>query len=173
MRANTDNFSLSSELDDESHTELADVIEQTTIPSAEDEMQVQSRREELLAHISELSPKERLVLTLRHGVSDNIPKSIGDVANFLNRPADNVTGIVLAGTQKICAKLEISESELAVLLLNTNPNPDSWAIFWKLGDLTPGMSRQIDGQRRDVVRQVSGEGGQVAVGPHVLVVHRS
>src|SRR6266516_7962392 len=69
MHANTDNFSLNAELDDESHTELADVIEQTTIPSAEVEMQAQSRREELLAHISELSPKEQLVLMLRHGIT--------------------------------------------------------------------------------------------------------
>src|SRR5512144_326776 len=62
MQANSDNFSLNAELDDESHTELADVIEQTTVPSAEDEMQEQSRRKELLAHISELSPNERIVL---------------------------------------------------------------------------------------------------------------
>src|SRR5258708_31865244 len=39
MHATSDNFSLNSELDDESHTELAEVLEQTTIPSAEDEMQ--------------------------------------------------------------------------------------------------------------------------------------
>src|SRR5438093_2367407 len=88
MHANTDNFSLNAELDDESHTELADVIEQTTIPSAEDEMQEQSRRDELLAHISELSPKERLVITLRHGVSDNIPKQVTELAGFLNREND-------------------------------------------------------------------------------------
>src|SRR5687767_4903531 len=81
MAANTDNFSLNAELDDESHTELADVIEQTSVPSAEDEMQVQSRRAELLNHISELSPKERLVITLRHGVSDNIPKRVSDIAS--------------------------------------------------------------------------------------------
>src|SRR5438270_1096571 len=68
LQANSDNFSLSTELDDDSHTELGEMIEQTTIPSAEDEMQVQSRRKELLAQISVLSPKERLVLTLRHGV---------------------------------------------------------------------------------------------------------
>src|SRR5207244_6614689 len=36
MHANSDNFSLNAELDEESHTELADVIEQTTVPSAED-----------------------------------------------------------------------------------------------------------------------------------------
>src|SRR5215210_5966078 len=85
LQANTDNYSLNAELDEDSHTELADVIEQTTIPSAEDEMQSQSRREELLAHISELSPKERLVLTLRHGVSDNLPRSVRQLAAFLNR----------------------------------------------------------------------------------------
>lgn len=147
MQANTDNFSLSSELDEESHTELADVIEQTTIPSAEDEMQVASRREELLAHMSELSPKERLVLTLRHGVSDNVPKRIGEVADFLNRPADSVATLVTSGTRKIAEKLNISESELAALLLNTNPNADAWEVFWKLDDLTPGMSQQIDGRR--------------------------
>ncbi|HET7706259.1 MAG TPA: sigma-70 family RNA polymerase sigma factor [Thermoanaerobaculia bacterium] len=147
MQANTDNFSLSSELDEESHTELADVIEQTTIPSAEDEMQVASRREELLAHMSELSPKERLVLTLRHGVSDNVPKRISEVADFLNRSTDNVATLVASGTQKIAEKLGISESELAALLLNTNPNADAWEVFWDLDDLTPGMSQQIDGRR--------------------------
>lgn len=147
MQANTDNFSLSSELDEESHTELADVIEQTTIPSAEDEMQVASRREELLAHMSELSPKERLVLTLRHGVSDNVPKRISEVADFLNRSPDSVAGLVVAGTQKIAEKLAISESELAALLLNTNPNSDAWEVFWNLDDLNPGMSQQIDGRR--------------------------
>src|SRR5512132_2281436 len=94
MHAGSDNFSLNAELDDESHTELADVIEQTTIPSAEHSMQEQSRREELLAHISELSPKERLVLTLRHGVSDNVPMRIVEVADFLNRDAENVRGIL-------------------------------------------------------------------------------
>ena len=147
MQVNADNFSLSSELDEESHTELADVIEQTTIPSAEDEMQEQSRREELLAHMSELSPKERLVLTLRHGVSDNVPKHMVEIAEFLNRPHDNVVSVIASATGKICEKLAIDQSELAVLLLNTNPNADAIDIFWKLGDLTPGMSPQIDGRR--------------------------
>jgi RNA polymerase primary sigma factor len=158
MQANSDNFSLNAELDDESHTELADVIEQTTIPSAEDEMQVQSRREELLAHISVLSPKERLVLTLRHGVSDNVPKLFAEVAEFLNRTLENVGTLVASGTQKICEKLIISESELAVLLLNTNPNPDSWERFWKLNDLTSEISPQIDGRRIDYLQSLRQQG---------------
>jgi len=148
MQANSDNFSLNAELDDESHTELADVIEQTTIPSAEDEMQDQSRRLELLAHMSVLSPKERLVLTLRHGVSDNVPKRVADVAQFLNRPKANVAGILDTANRKICEKLSIVETELAVLLIYTNPNPRASEIFWEeLGDLTAGMSPQIDARR--------------------------
>ncbi len=130
LQANTDNYSLNAELDDESHTELADVVEQTMIPSAEDEMQLQSRRDELLAHMSELSPKERLVLTLRHGVSDNLPQSVRELAAFLNRDMNNVTAVLDSGKAKVCAKLEITESELAVLLLYTNPNAKAWFHYW-------------------------------------------
>ena len=148
MHANTDNFSLNAELDDESHTELADMIEQTTVPSAEVEMQAQSRREELLAHMSELSPKERLVLTLRHGVSDNVPKRAVQIAQFLNRATESVSRLLTAATAKICEKLAISESELAALLLNTNPNEKATQRFWdELGDLAPGMAPQIDARR--------------------------
>ena len=137
MHANSDNFSLNAELDDESHTELADVIEQTSVPSAEQEMQEQSRREELLAHMSELSPKERLVLTLRHGVTDNMPRSIDELAEFLNRESANVGTVLTAATSKVCEKLAIAENELAALLLNTNPNPDAPLHFKKLSDLKP------------------------------------
>src|SRR5438132_5776824 len=148
MHAGSDNFSLNAELDEESHTELADVIEQTTVPSAEEEMQEQSRRDELLAHMSELSPKERLVLTLRHGVTDNLPKRIEQLADFLNRTAENVSAVLTAAATKICEALTISESELSQLLLYTNPNPKAWWTFWyELGDLSPGMTPQIDAAR--------------------------
>ncbi len=148
LQANTDNYSLNTELDDESHTELADVIEQTSIPSAEDEMQEQSRRDELLLHMSELSPKERLVLTLRHGVSDNVPKSLSELAAFLNRDIGNVASVLAAANAKVCEKLTISESELAVLLLLTNPNPKAWQHFWdELRDHPEGLSRDVAGDR--------------------------
>jgi RNA polymerase primary sigma factor len=148
LQANTDNYSLNAELDDESHTELADVIEQTTIPSAEDEMQEQSRREELLAHMSELSPKERLVLTLRHGVSDNVPKSVKELASFLNRTVDNVTAVLESGRAKVCETLRISESELAVLLLYTNPNPKAWPYyFYELTDRPPQITPNLPPER--------------------------
>jgi len=148
MHASSDNFSLNAELDDESHTELADVIEQTSVPSAEVEMQEQSRREELLAHMSELSPKERLVLTLRHGVTDNVPKRVDEIAQFLNRETANVAALMETATGKICEAAAITASELAQLLLYTNPNPKAWWRFWyELGDLAAGMTPQIDAER--------------------------
>jgi RNA polymerase primary sigma factor len=148
LQANSDNFSLSAEMDEDTHAALADVIEQTTIPSAEDEMQVQSRREELLAHISELSPKERLVITLRHGVSDNVPKRIDELAHFLNRDPEAVAELLDVANRKVCLKLRINESELAVLLLYTNPNPKAWPKFWyELCDLDRNTTPQIDTDR--------------------------
>ncbi len=159
MHAGSDNFSLNAELDDESHTELADVIEQTTVPSAEDEMQEQSRRDELLAHMSELSPKERLVLTLRHGVTDNLPRSIKQLADFLNRTPENVSAVLDAAVQKVSAALQISESELAQLLLFTNPNPKSILHFWlELGDIKSGMSSEIDPERVPLLESLKQQG---------------
>jgi RNA polymerase primary sigma factor len=159
LHAGSDNFSLNAELDEESHTELADVIEQTTIPSAEDEMQEQSRREELLAHMSELSPKERLVLTLRHGVTDNLPRQIDELAGFLNRQTENISAVLDSAVSKVSAALNISASELAALLLYTNPNPKSWWHFWyELGDLSAGMTPQIEGDRISLLESLKQQG---------------
>jgi RNA polymerase primary sigma factor len=159
MHAGSDNFSLNAELDEDSHTELADVIEQTTIPSAEVEMQEQSRRQELLAHMSDLSPKERLVLTLRHGVTDNLPKKIEHLADFLNRTVENVNAVLNAAVQKVCAALNITSSELASLLMFTNPNPKSILHFWfHLGDLPEGMCQEIPNGRMPLLESLKQQG---------------
>src|SRR5688500_15708781 len=44
LQASNESFSLSAELDSESHMELADIIEQTTVRSVEDEMEEQAAR---------------------------------------------------------------------------------------------------------------------------------
>lgn len=159
MQANSDNFSLNAELDDESHTELADMIEQTSVPSVEVEMQEQSRREELLAQMSILTPKERLVLSLRHGVTDNLPKKIAEIADFLNREAESIRDTLGAAKQKVCDALAIDESELSVLMLYTNANPKSWSRFWHdLGDHTPGLRQQIDAERLPLLETLKQQG---------------
>ncbi|MEO8217742.1 MAG: sigma-70 family RNA polymerase sigma factor [Acidobacteriota bacterium] len=145
LRASHENFSLNAEIDDDSHKELADIIEQTTVPSAEFAMEEQSTRRELLQQIAELSPKERLVLTLRHGVSDNIPKTVVQIAEFLSRNAEDVGLVLSRSLKQICDALGIDESELATLLLFTNPQPQYAAgVYWeRLRDLAEGDSRRI------------------------------
>ena len=130
MQAMNDSFSLSSGLDGESHTELGDLIEQTSIPSAEDELTDQAARVELLERMSALSPKERLILCLRHGVSDNIPRSAAEIAGFMGLEAERIHSALIEGRKKMCSGLEISESELAHLLLNLNPNPRASLTYW-------------------------------------------
>src|SRR3954463_16682299 len=159
LQANADNYSLNAELDDESHTELADVVEQTMIPSAEVEMQEQSRREELLAHMSELSPKERLVLTLRHGVTDNVPKRLDELAGVLNHPREKIAAVLGIAKGKVCDGLGITPSELAQLLLYTNPNSKAWWRFWyELGDLGAEMTPQIDQERMPLLESLKQQG---------------
>ncbi len=159
LQANSDNFSLNAELDDESHTELAEMIEQTSVPSAEDAMQVQGRRDELLAHMSELSPKERLVLSLRHGVTDNVPKRIDELASFFNRETADIAAVLTSAIRKVCEGLTITHSELAQLLLYTNPNAKAWWRFWyELGDLAEGMTPQIDHERVPFLESLKQQG---------------
>ena len=170
LQANSDNYSLNAELGEDSHTELADVVEQTMMPSAEDEMQSQSRREELLLHMAELSPKERLVLTLRHGVSDNVPKSVNELASFLNRETANVTALLESAKTKICTKLEITESELAVLLLYTNPNPKAWFHYWyELDDRREGVTPQLPKDRLPFLQNLK-QHGSVQQGVEALTL---
>jgi RNA polymerase primary sigma factor len=159
LRANSDNFSLNAELDDESHTELADMIEQTSVPSAEDTMQVQGRREELLAHMSELSPKERLVLSLRHGVTDNVPKRLDELSAFLNHQREKIVSVLNAATSKVCGALAITQSELAQLLLYTNSNAKAWWRFWyELADLDEGMTPEIARDRMPALESLKQQG---------------
>ncbi|HSY49454.1 MAG TPA: sigma-70 family RNA polymerase sigma factor [Thermoanaerobaculia bacterium] len=159
LRVNSDNFSLNAELDDDTHTELAEVIEQTSVLSAEDVMQVQGRRDELLAHMSELSPKERLVLSLRHGVTDNVPKRIDELAGFLNEPREKVAAVLSTATGKVCERLTITQSELAQLLLYTNPNPKAWWRFWyELRDIGAEMTPQIDQARLPLLESLRQHG---------------
>ncbi|MGA7614525.1 MAG: sigma-70 family RNA polymerase sigma factor [Thermoanaerobaculia bacterium] len=165
LHVNAENFSLSSELDNESHTELSDLIEQTTVPSAEDELEEQSAREDLLDRIAKLSPKERLVLTLRHGVSDNVPMKIRRIGEFLNRPVEEVAQLLDSAIRQMCETLRISETELSHLLLFTNPNSKaSWTFWVALGDLPPDWVQAIDPERADTLEELKQHGAvQTAV----------
>ena len=145
LQSMTDSFSLSAELDGDSHTEIGDLIEQTTVRSAEDELQEQAAKGEILARISSLSPKERLILCLRHGVTDNMPKHVEELAEFMGREPAAVQAVLDSAVSKLCEGLQVSSDELSHLLLYTNPSPQAAVSYWiGLGDLRPAPQLSPD-----------------------------
>jgi RNA polymerase primary sigma factor len=149
MQVSNENFSLNAEIAEGSDTELVDILEQTMVPSAEVELEQQAVREELLHQMSGLTPKERLVLTLRHGVSDNVPKTIHDIAEFLGNDPLRVAEVLKRAISKLCDVLSVDEAELAQLMLHTNPNPRASFTYWvTLGDVGEA-SPKVDATRRN------------------------
>jgi len=160
LQANNENFSLNAEIDDESHAELIDLIEQTTVPSVEIEMEEQSIRHQLLEQMSALTSKERIVLTLRHGISDNIPKRVDQIAEFLDFPLEKVRDFLDSSISTLCSRLAINPTELAHLLLYTNPNSrSSWTYWVALGDLPEHASSVVDRARVPMLEEIQHTGG--------------
>lgn len=149
LAVNNENFSLSSEVSEGSDTELIDLIEQTTNASVETEMETESIRRELMQQISGLSPKERLVLTLRHGLTDNSPKRITDIADFLGRTTDEVRALVEQGISALCLSLDVHVSELVQLILYISADPKAvWKYTVTLGDVPTDHGLAVEPGRR-------------------------
>jgi RNA polymerase primary sigma factor len=158
LQANNENFSLNAEIDDESHAELIDLIEQTTVPSVEIEMEEQSIRAQLLEQMSNLTSKERIVLTLRHGITDNVPKSVEAIAAFLDIEPASVRELLEDAIGNLCSRLQIAPTELAHLLLYTNPNPKaSWTYWVALKDLAD-KSSVVDRERVPMLENLQHSG---------------
>lgn len=134
LQASNENFSLSTELDGESHTELGEILEQTTVRSAEEEMTERSIRDELLEQLSGLTPKEQLVLTLRHGITDYRPKTKEEIGILLGRPTEEIAQILRKAIRSACASIQIQTEELAKILLWTSPHHAAEQIWSELPD---------------------------------------
>lgn len=157
LQASNENFSLSSELDSESHTELGEMIEQTTVRSAEEEMEEQSVREELLAQISGLTPKEQLVLTLRHGLTDYRPKPFSEIATLIGRSEEEIRALAESGMNRVCEKLDLLPSELAKTLLWTSPYKQAEAAFCTLPDaeVVPNVGAERQAHLDELLRHAT------------------
>ena len=153
LQASNENFSLSSELDGESHTELGEILEQTTVRSAEEEMTERSLRDELLHQLEGLTPKEQLVLTLRHGVTDYRPKSKEEISTLIGRPVEEVTALLKVAVDTVCASLGLTPNEFAKVLLWTSPHPQAEEIWVALGD--SDLRPAIEDERLDTVEELT------------------
>jgi RNA polymerase primary sigma factor len=158
LHANTENYSLNAELDDESHTELADVVEQTMMPSVEAEMEKESRREELLSYLSDLKPKERIVLMLRYGISDNVPKSRVQLAKLVDLPLEFIETKLASAETMVCDSLQINRTELAHLLLYTSPNAKAVDQWQGLEDREINVADDIEPARRECLQLLQKRG---------------
>lgn len=159
LRVNNDNFSLNSELSEDSVTELVDMIEQTTSRNVHDELEEESLRRELLNQMSVLSPKERIVLTLRHGLTDNLPKRFQEIADFLGRTEGETRNLVERALIDLCAAMQVHPSELAHLLLYISPHPKSeYHYRVRLGDVPPDHSQPIAAARGEHLEQLRKQG---------------
>ena len=159
LRASHDSYSLSDEIDGESRIELADLIEQTTVRAADDRMQEADLKQQLLERFEILKPRERMILTLRFGISDNVPKRVDEIAQFLDRDEKEVEEKLERTIQHLCTRLEIGENELSHLLLYMNPNPEaSWSFWVSLRDLPDSFSPKIDASRAGILEEMRHDG---------------
>jgi RNA polymerase sigma factor (sigma-70 family) len=161
IQSMTDSFSLNTELDNESHTELGDLIEQTSVPSADAELEEQSKKGELLQRMDSLSSKEKLILCLRHGVTDDIPLTPGAIAEFVGRDEASVMETLEQAEETVCSNVGIDRVELAHLLLYLNPNPKASWIYWlKVDDAAhpSGEGQLIRPERVDFLESLKQHG---------------
>jgi DNA-directed RNA polymerase specialized sigma subunit len=70
-----------------------------------------------------------------------------------------VIAVLGVATGKVCDGLAITQSELAQLLLYTNPNAKAWWRFWyELADLGADMTPQIDQTRMPMLESLKQQG---------------
>jgi RNA polymerase primary sigma factor len=159
LQASHDSFSLSEEIDGDSRIELSDLIEQTTVEAADETMRQRDLRTQLLERFQILKPRERMILTLRFGVSDNLPKPVEEVARFLEKDVDDTRAILERSIYHLCTRLEVQQSELSHLLLLTNPNPEaSWTFWVSLPDLPETLSSRVDPSRATELESLRNQG---------------
>jgi len=65
-----------------------------------------------------------------------VPKPNCEIAELLSRAAEEISSILQSATESLCRSLKINETELAELLLYTNPNPKAREQWMKLKDQT-------------------------------------
>ncbi|MBW3563441.1 MAG: sigma-70 family RNA polymerase sigma factor [Acidobacteria bacterium] len=161
LRASQTSFSLNEDLGNDGGLQLEDVLEQTAIAAADEVMQIDDRRQRLLDDLAELHPRERLVLTLRYGVSDNRPLSVEEIGEFIGVDPSVVRNAVDQAVDRLGDSLGVNWTELSHLLLNSNPDPHASWVFWiSLADLQ-GEVEQI-GRERAATLEAINHGGTLS-----------
>lgn len=86
---------------DGSPRELADVLAQDHVPAIDDEMIHQADLDELSAALLDLDRKEREVVTLRFGLSDDQPRTLQEIGDRLHLSRERVRQIESRAKDKL------------------------------------------------------------------------
>ncbi len=103
--------SLETPVGEDGETEMIDLLEDTTGPSATDDIAQFLQHERIGALLQQMSERERRVLVLRYGLDDGISRTLGETAKFFNITRERVRQIEVAAMKKL--RLLIAAEELS------------------------------------------------------------
>ncbi len=92
-RAAQSSLSLNDPVDDDGDSELGDLLEQTVLPGTDDRVLRESFLTALAEALSDLPERERTVLELRFGLSDDQPKTLREIGELLGLSRERVRQI--------------------------------------------------------------------------------
>ena len=100
-RASHASLSLNEPVDDEGDSELGDLLEQTVLPSSDERILRESFTSALADALAELPERERRVLELRFGLSDDQPKTLREIGEILGLSRERVRQIESRALNKL------------------------------------------------------------------------
>jgi RNA polymerase primary sigma factor len=96
------------------HRELGDLLPQIMIPGVEDELVHQAMADQLHKAITELGPKERLVMRLRFGLEGGEPKTLQEIGDRLKLSRERVRQIESRAKEKLRRSVRLQGMQSAL-----------------------------------------------------------
>ena len=100
-QASHSSLSLNEPVDEEGDSELGDLLEQTVLPSSDERVLRESFNRALADALAELPERERKVLELRFGLSDDQPKTLREIGEVLGLSRERVRQIESRALNKL------------------------------------------------------------------------
>jgi RNA polymerase primary sigma factor len=100
-QASQTSLSLNDPVDDEGDSELGDLLEQTVLPDTDERILRESFTRALRDALADLPERERSVLELRFGLSDDQPKTLREIGDVLGLSRERVRQIESRALNKL------------------------------------------------------------------------
>ena len=101
MEVASDAASLSQPVDEDGDMVLGDVLEQTTVPSAEDTIASKFLKEDVEQALERLDENERKVLRLRFGLDNDTPHTLKEIGDMMNLSRERIRQIEAKALDKL------------------------------------------------------------------------